>query len=114
MKDTSRGGPRVTRSRDALTTAAGAALLLAATQAQGQIAALKAAGGFKDVKPIEGVSRFVDGLQGNLSWLFITALILVVLTVGFLFMSGHSRAHEYALRVVVGAAIVASAGGIVA
>lgn len=79
-----------------------------------QLAALKAAGGFKDIKPIEGFSHFVDALQGNLSWLFITVLILVVLTVGFLFMSGHSRAHEYALRVIVGAAIVASAGGIVA
>jgi hypothetical protein len=76
--------------------------------------ALKAAGGFKDVKPIEGVSHFVDALQGNLSWLFITALILVIVTVGFLFMAGHSRAHDYALRVVVGVAIVACAGGIVA
>jgi hypothetical protein len=76
--------------------------------------ALKAAGGFKDVKPIQGISHFVDALQSNLSWLFITALILVVVTVGFLFMAGHSRAHDYALRVVVGVAIVACAGGIVA
>ena len=76
--------------------------------------ALKAAGGFKDVKPIEGISHFVDGLQSSLSWLFITALILVIITVGFLFMAGHSRAHDYALRVVVGVAIVACAGGIVA
>jgi hypothetical protein len=76
--------------------------------------ALKAAGGFKDVKPIEGIGNFVDQLKGNLSWLFITALILVIVTVGFLFMTGHSRAHDYAIRVVVGCAIVACAGGIVA
>ena len=56
--------------------------------------ALKAAGGFRDVKPIEGVGNFVDALKGNLSWLFITGLILVI--------------------VVVGVAIVACAGGIVA
>ena len=41
-------------------------------------------------------------------------LILVIITVGFLFMTGHSRAHDYAWRVVVGVAIVACAGGIVA
>ena len=76
--------------------------------------ALKAAGGFKDVKPIEGVGNFIDALKGNLSWLFITALILVIVTVGFLFMAGHHRAHDYALRVVIGCAIVACAGGIVA
>jgi hypothetical protein len=76
--------------------------------------ALKAAGGFKDVKPIEGVGNFIDALKGNLSWLFITALILVIVTVGFLFMAGHHRAHDYALRVVIGCAIVACASGIVA
>lgn len=76
--------------------------------------ALKAAGGFKDVKPIEGIAGFVDALKGNLSWLFITALVLVILVVGGMFMAGHSRAHDFALRVVVGVAIVACAGGIVA
>lgn len=78
------------------------------------LGALKAAGGFKNLKPIQGFGNFVDALQGNLAWLLITALVLVVLVVGGLFMTGHSRAHELAVRVVIGAAIVACAGGIVA
>ena len=53
-------------------------------------------------------------LKGNVSWLFVTGLILVIIVVGGMFMTGHSRAHDFALRVVIGAAIVACAGGIVA
>jgi hypothetical protein len=102
----------------AVAVAALAALALAALAITGHhilgADALKAAGGFKDVKPIQGVGNFVDALKGNLSWLVITALTLVVLVVGFLFMVGHSRAHDFAIRVIVGVAIVACAGGIVA
>lgn len=95
--------------------AAGLLIALAlATHHHTELYALKAAGGFKDIKPIEGIGSFISALQGNLSWLLVTALTLVVLVVGFLFMVGHSRAHDFAIRVVVGVAIVACAGGIVA
>ena len=60
------------------------------------------------------MSHFIDALKGNLSWLFITGLVLVILVVGGLFMAGHSRAHDFAIRVVVGVAIIACSGGIVA
>lgn len=76
--------------------------------------ALKAAGGFNDVKPIEGMSHFIDALKGNLAWLLITGLILVVLILGGLFFVGNSNAHRYAVNVLIGAAIVGCAGGIVA
>jgi bacteriorhodopsin len=79
-----------------------------------QLAALKAAGGFHDIKPIEGVSHFIDALQSNLAWLLITALILVILVLGGLFFVGNSNAHRYAMNVMLGVAIVACAGGIVA
>ncbi len=78
------------------------------------LGALKAAGGFKNLTPIQGFGHFVDALQGNLAWLLVTILVLLILIVGGLFMAGHSRAHEFAVKVLVGAAIVASAGGIVA
>jgi hypothetical protein len=121
QRNPARRGPAHRITRPTIATAALAAGLAAALVTAAlhghhflDAHALKAAGGFNDVKPIQGISHFVDALQGNLSWLFITALILVVLTVGFLFMAGHSRAHDFALRVVVGVAIVACSGGIVA
>jgi hypothetical protein len=102
-------------ARTAACLAAAALIPLAlATHHTPGLYALKAAGGFKDIKPIEGIGNFVSALQGNLSWLVVTALTLVVLVVGFLFMVGHSRAHDFAIRVVIGVAIVACAGGIVA
>ena len=41
-------------------------------------------------------------------------MALVVVVVGLLFMAGHSRAQDYAIKTIVGLAIIASVGGIVA
>lgn len=75
--------------------------------------ALEAAGAFKGT-PIGGVAKFVDELKGNLVWLGGTAMGLVIAVVGIMFMAGHSRAHDIAIRTIAGLAILASVSGIVA
>jgi len=75
--------------------------------------ALNAAGAFSGT-PINGIQTFVDKLKGNLVWLGGTAMGLVIAVVGIMFMAGHSRAHDVAIRTLVGLAILASISGIVA
>ena len=78
-----------------------------------QMHALNAAGAFKG-EAIGGIANFVDKLKGNLVWLGGTAMGLVVAVVGIMFMAGHSRAHDIAIRTIAGLAILASISGIVA
>ena len=75
--------------------------------------ALNAAGAFKG-EAIGGITNFVDKLKGNLVWLGGTAMGLVIAVVGIMFMAGHSRAHDIAIRTIAGLAILASISGIVA
>jgi hypothetical protein len=75
--------------------------------------ALNAAGAFKGGE-IGGIANFVDKLKGNLVWLGGTAMGLVIAVVGIMFMAGHSRAHDIAIKTLVGLAILASISGIVA
>jgi hypothetical protein len=92
-------------------------LLVGATIAVGlahtQMHALNAAGAFSGT-PISGVQTFVDKLKGNIVWLGGTAMGLVIAVVGIMFMAGHSRAHDLAIRTIAGLAILASISGIVA
>jgi hypothetical protein len=97
-----------------LTLAVAVAVLMFARHGIPVGGALKAAGGFGGLKPIEGVSHFIDALKGSLAWLLVTALIVVVLVIGALFLVGNSNAHRYAMNVLAGITIVACAGGIVA
>ena len=92
-------------------TALGVVLLL--LLAHGHLEALNAAGAFNGT-PISGVQTFVDKLKGNLVWLGGTAMGLVIAVVGIMFMAGHSRAHDLAIRTIAGLAILASISGIVA
>jgi len=78
-----------------------------------QTYALNAAGAFKG-EAIGGIANFVDKLKGNLVWLGGTAMGLVIAVVGIMFMAGHSRAHDIAIRTIAGLAILASISGIVA
>ena len=89
-----------------------AALALAVTP-HIQMHALDAAGAFKG-EAIGGIANFVDKLKGNLVWLGGTAMGLVIAVVGIMFMAGHSRAHDIAIRTIAGLAILASISGIVA
>ena len=75
--------------------------------------ALNAAGAFKG-EAIGGIANFVEKLKGNLVWLGGTAMGLVIAVVGIMFMAGHSRAHDIAIRTIAGLAILASISGIVA
>lgn len=89
-----------------------AGLALACLPSSG-LHALDAAGAFNGT-PISGVQTFVDKLRGNLVWLGGTAMGLVIAVVGIMFMAGHSRAHDLAIRTIAGLAILASISGIVA
>jgi hypothetical protein len=86
---------------------------LAVVALAGQTHALQAAGAFNGT-PIGGVQAFVDKLRGNLVWLGGTAMGLVIAVVGIMFMAGHSRAHDLAIRTIAGLAVLASISGIVA
>ena len=79
----------------------------------GHVHALDAAGAFKG-EAVGGVANFVDKLKGNIVWLGGTAMGLVIAVVGIMFMAGHSRAHDIAIRTIAGLAILASISGIVA
>jgi TrbC/VIRB2 pilin len=89
----------------------GAALAVLFSDAH--VHALNAAGAFNGT-PISGVQNFIDKLKGNLVWLGGTAMGLVIAVVGIMFMAGHSRAHDLAIRTLAGLAILASISGIVA
>ncbi len=107
---------RPTGRRAALAAGALAAIFLAAMLTGAPHAhpdALQAAGAFKG-EAIGGVASFVEKLKGNLVWLGGTAMGLVIAVVGIMFMAGHSRAHDLAIRTIVGLAILASLSGIIA
>jgi hypothetical protein len=61
---------------------------------------------------IGGIDTFVANLTDNIKWLVATGIGLTVSIVGLLFMTGHSRAHDIAIKAAVGAAIIVGLGGI--
>jgi hypothetical protein len=87
--------------------------LLLSLVPDGCIHALQAAGEFKGT-PIDGVAQFVEKLKESLIWLGGVSIGLVVAVVALMFMAGHSRAHDTALKTLLGLMILASIGGIVA
>jgi hypothetical protein len=83
--------------------------------AVGPVDALKAAGAFDDQgSAIAGIGQFVDHIKGNIVWALSVLSGVVVIGVGAMFLSGHSRAGDYAIKALVGFLIVASGSGIVA
>jgi hypothetical protein len=90
-----------------------AGALVAAMLPESTLHALNAAGAFKGT-PIDGVQNFVEKLKGNVVWLGGTAMGLVIAVVAIMFMAGHSRAHDLAIRTIAGLMILASISGIVA
>ena len=104
---------RTKRNRARIAAVAVVVTALTLVAVGGHVHALQAAGAFQGT-PIDGVQQFVDKLKGNLVWLGGTAMALVIVVVGLLFMAGHSRAQDYAIKTLIGLAILASVGGIVA
>jgi hypothetical protein len=90
-----------------------AGALIAAALPAVTLHALNAAGAFKGT-PIDGVQNFVEKLKGNVVWLGGTSMGLVIAVVGIMFMTGHSRAHDLAIRTIAGLMILAAISGIVA
>lgn len=79
----------------------------------GHVEALKAAG-LVGGSAINGVASFFDILTSKLVWLGATAVSFAVVLVGIMFLSGHHRAHEIALKVSLGVFLLVAAPGIVA
>lgn len=77
------------------------------------LSALNAAG-LTGGTPIAGLTRFVHQLRDNLIWVAATGVGIGVIAIGLLFLMGHSRAQDYAIKALIGAAVVASGTGIVA
>lgn len=96
----------------ALLALLGAALLALGLLTGGHLDALKAAnlGG----TAIKGVDDFIDGFTDNLKWLAGAVALAAVFVIGLLFLTGHSRAQDYAIRFGIGCAIIAGGTGIVA
>jgi hypothetical protein len=81
--------------------------------AGGHVAALDAAGAFKGSE-IAGAAHYISTLQEHAVWLGATAMGLAIVVIAILFMAGHSRAHDLALKTGIGLFILASVNGLVA
>ncbi len=79
----------------------------------GHVEALKAAG-LAGGSAIGGVAGFFSALTSHLMWLGVTVIGFAITLIAILFLSGHSRAHEIALKVGVGVFLLIAAPGIVA
>jgi type IV secretory pathway VirB2 component (pilin) len=60
------------------------------------------------------ITKFVSTVTDNALWVIGTIAVLAVVVVGGLFFFGHSRAADYALKILIGAVIIVSAPGIAA
>lgn len=84
-----------------------AALLLAHADA------LRAAGvNGKAPSGAGAIQGFVSTITDNALWIIGTTSTLALLLVGALFFFGHSRAQDYAARILVGAVLIVAAPGI--
>jgi len=79
----------------------------------GSVYALKAAGLNASGGVISGVSGLFDTLKSNVVWIAVTAIPTIIVVVGLLFLFGHSRAQDYAMRIALGVLVIVAAPGIV-
>lgn len=76
--------------------------------------ALKRAGLSANGGVIGGVNTLFDTLKNNVVWIAVTAIPTIIVVVGLLFLFGHSRAQDYAMRIALGILVIVAAPGIVA
>jgi hypothetical protein len=95
--------------------AATAALAAYAAVALAQAHALRAAG-VTGTAPqnADAITKFVATITDNALWVIGTIAVLAVVVIGGLFFFGHSRASDYALKILIGAVVIVSAPGIAA
>lgn len=65
-------------------------------------------------KAVDGLADWADGVKANLLWFAGVAAAIGIVVIGILFVSAHSRAHDYAIRFAIGCAILAGGTGLVA
>lgn len=80
----------------------------------GNLDALKAAGLSANGGVISGVAGLFSTIKSNVVWLAVTAIPTIIVVVGLLFVFGHSRAQDYAMRIGLGILVIVAAPGIVA
>lgn len=86
---------------------------LYATLLLAQADALRAAGvNGKAPSGAGAIKGFVSTITDNALWIIGTTATLALLLVGALFFFGHSRAQDYAARILVGAVLIVAAPGI--
>ena len=62
----------------------------------------------------DAIEKFVSAITDNALWVIGTIAVLAVVVIGGLFFFGHSRASDYALKILIGAVVIVSAPGIAA
>ncbi len=76
--------------------------------------ALDAAGAFAGRgRGIAGIKKFVDAIKADLIWVLGVCSGLAVVIVGGMFMMGHTRAQDYAMRAAIGFLVLAGGTGVV-
>ena len=58
------------------------------------------------------ITKFVSTITENALWVIGTVAVLAIVVIGGLFFFGHSRAADFALRILIGAVIIVAAPGI--
>jgi hypothetical protein len=77
--------------------------------------ALRAAGVTGKPPPNAGaIEKFVSTLTDNALWVIGTVAVLAFVVIGGLFFFGHSRAADFALKILIGSVVIVAAPGIAA
>jgi type IV secretory pathway VirB2 component (pilin) len=112
---TSQGGvavpdpPQLARYMTTALASAYAAVVLAHADA------LRAAGVTGKAPPNgAAIEKFVSTITDNALWIIGTVAVLAIVVIGGLFFFGHSRAQDYALKILIGAVVIVAAPGLAA
>jgi hypothetical protein len=102
-------------SNELATRAAGAVVAAYGVVVLAHADALRAAGVTGKAPPnADAITTFVSTITDNALWVIGTIAVLAVVVIGGLFFFGHSRAADYALKILIGAVVIVSAPGIAA